>query len=432
MHESSLLPNMDPMTTSHSRMRDKLFFGWLVVFALFIISIIAFGTRFSFGVFFKALTNEFGLTRAETSGVYSAYMLICSVFAVVSGWGVDKFSPRTLFSLMGLFIGLSLVLTSQAQSLGQLFFVYSVLLAMGTGGAYGVTVSTIIRWFDKKRGLAIGLATSGAGLGTVIMAPFATYLISRFGWRTSFIVMGIIAWLFVIPMAMLLKRDPGQVGLLPYGVKPNGANIGEPNLRESSHQRTGFSVSHAFKIRNFWCLSFSWLLTPLAIYVVLTHLVPHGTDMGIPAMKAATFLSLIGAMNIPGRLFVGRISDSAGRKATAVVCAGFLAGAIVWLTYSKDLWMFYLFAVVFGFSFGGISTSTAAMIGDVFGLHSIGVIMGIMSAAWALGAAIGPFMGGLIYDITNSYSLAFSISTAAMIVVTLLLVLTKRETKPNR
>jgi MFS family permease len=432
MHESSLLPNMKPMTTTHSRIRDKLFFGWLVVFALFIISIIAFGTRFSFGVFFKALASEFELTRAETSGVYSTYMLICCVFAIVSGWGVDKFNPRTLFSLMGLFIGLSLILTSQAQSPGQLFVFYSLLLAIGTGGAYGVSVSTIIRWFDDKRGLAIGLATSGAGVGTVIMAPFATYLISHFGWRTSLIVMGIIAWLFVIPMALLLRRDPGEIGVLPYRVKPNRGNIGEPNLRESSHQGTGFSLSHAFKTRNFWYLSFSWLLTPLAIYVVLTHLVPHGTDMGIPAMKAATFLSLIGAMNIPGRLFVGRISDSAGRKATAIICGVLLAGSIVWLTYSKDLWMFYLFAVVFGFSFGGISTSTSAMIGDVFGLHSIGIIMGMMSAAWALGAAIGPFMGGLIYDIRNSYSLAFSISAAAMVVVILLLALTKRERKPNR
>ena len=164
----------------------------------------------------------------------------------------------------------------------------------------------------------------------------------------------------------------------------------------------------------------------------MTHIVPHGTDVGISAMEAATILSLIGAMNIPGRLLMGRISDSLGRKATAVTCPLFLAGAIISLIYSKDLWMFYLFAVVFGFFFGGLSTVTTAMIGDTFGLRSIGIIMGTFSAGWALGAAMGPFIGGLVYDISNSYSVAFSICAAAMIMVTLLLALTKQETKLDR
>lgn len=166
--------------------------------------------------------------------------------------------------------------------------------------------------------------------------------------------------------------------------------------------------------------------------MVVTHIVPHGTDIGIPAMKAAAILSLIGAMNIPGRLVMGNISDSAGRKVTAMICALFLAGAVIWLIYLKDLWMFYIFAAVFGFFFGGISTSTTAMVGDIFGLHSIGVIMGTLSACWSLGAAIGPFIGGLVYDKWSNYSVAFSISAAAMMTVTLLLALTKRETKLDR
>jgi len=423
---------LDPMMKPHSRIREKLFYGWWVVLAFFIITIIAFGARFSFGVFFKPLASEFGLTRAETSGVYSAYMLLCCVFAIVSGWGADKFSPRVPFSLMGLFLGLSLILASQAQSLRQLFVAYSFFLAVGTGGVYGVSVSTIIRWVDRKRGLAIGLTTSGVGLGTVMMAPFATYLIANVGWRSSLIIIGIIAWLFIIPMAMFLKKDPREMGLLPYGVESSGGKTGGSNLQGSSSPATGFSLWHAFKTRNFWCLGFSWILTPLCLYMAVTHIVPHVTDMGIPAMKAATILSLIGAMNIAGRLVVGNISDSAGRKVTAMTCALFLAGAVIWLIYLKDLWMFYLFAAVFGFFFGGISTSTTAMVGDIFGLHSIGVIMGTLSACWSLGAAIGPFIGGLVYDMWGNYSVAFSISAAAMMIVTFLLAFTKRETKLDR
>jgi MFS family permease len=417
------------MIKSHHGIKDKLFYGWVVVIAFLIINAIAFGTRLSFGVFFKALASEFGSTRAETSGIYSAHMLLCGVFAIASGWGVDKFSPRILIGLMGLFIGLSLILTSQAHSLWQLFVVYSFLLAMGTGGLYGAGISTIIRWFHKKRGVAIGFTTSGVGLGTVMMAPFAAYLIADFGWRMSFIVMGMMAWLFIIPMAMLLRKEPREMGLLPYGAESNGAKIGGSNLVEGSTQPTGFSLSHALQTRNFWCIGFSWLLFSLCSYMVYTHIVPHGTDTGIRAMEAATILSLIGAMNIPGRLLVGRISDSVGRKVTAITCSLFLAGAIMWLIYSKDLWMFYLFAVVFGFSFGGFDASTSAMVGDIFGLRSIGIIVGTLSAGFMLGAAMGPFIGGLVYDISNNYSIAFSICAAAMMMVTLLLALTKREMK---
>jgi MFS family permease len=206
---------MGIMIKSHSRIKDKLYYGWVVVIAFFVITIIASGILSTFGVFFKSLVSEFGLTRAETSGVYSVYMLFCCVFSIIGGWGADKFSPKILMSLMGLFTGLSLILTSQAQSLWQLFVVYSFLFAMGTAGVFAVSSSIITRWFDKKRGLAIGLTTSGVGLGTVIMAPFAAYLIVTLGWRMSYMVMGIIAWLFFIPMAMLLKKDPREMDSSP-------------------------------------------------------------------------------------------------------------------------------------------------------------------------------------------------------------------------
>jgi MFS family permease len=258
------------------------------------------------------------------------------------------------------------------------------------------------------------------------MAPFAAYLIVTLGWRMSYIVMGVIAWLFIIPVAILLRKEPREMGLLPYGAESNGGEIRESNLLESSNQPIDFSLSHIIRTRNFWYLSFVWFLLSLCSYMVLTHLVPHGTDMGIPAMKAAAILSLIGAMIIPGGLLVGRISDSAGRKAIAITCALSLAGAIIWLIYSKDLWMFYLFALVFGIPYGGLNTVTNAMIGDIFGLHSIGIIMGTLSVGWYLGAAIGPFIGGFVYDVTNNYSVAFSICAAAMIMVTLFLALIKR------
>jgi len=154
--------------------------------------------------------------------------------------------------------------------------------------------------------------------------------------------------------------------------------------------------------------------------------------MGIPAMKAATILSAIGAMSIPGRFVVGKISDSAGRKAITIICALLLTGAVIWLIYSKEVWMFYLFALFFGFSSGGLSTSVSALIGDTFGRRSIGIIMGTLEVGWFLGVSIGPFLGGLVYDIDHNYSNAFSINVAATMIVILLLILTKREMRLDR
>jgi len=410
----------------------SMFYGWVVVIASLIIILIVIGTRLSFGVFFKPLASEFGLTRAETSGVYSALMLLSCVVAIVGGWGADKFSPRILISFMGLFIGLSLILTSQAHSLWQLFVVYSFLSAIGTGGVFVVIMSIITRWFDKKRGLAIGISTSGVGLGMVIMAPMATSFIVNFGWRMSCILIGLISWLFIISMAMLLKKEPREMGLLPDGAESNEGKIVVPGISEGCTQTNSLSLLQALQTKNFWYLFFSWLLSSLFGYMVYTHIVPHATDMGIHPMKAATILSLIGAMNIPGRLLMGRISDSIGKKVTAIICALILVGAIIWLICSKDLWMLYFFAVGFGFFFGGMDASITALVGDIFGLHSIGIIMGTLSAGWSLGAAIGPFIGGLVYDMLNNYSVAFSINGAVMMMVTLLLALTKRKTKLDR
>jgi MFS transporter, OFA family, oxalate/formate antiporter len=412
------------MIKSNHWIGEKLFYGWVVVIAFLVIHMIAFGTRLSFGVFFKALAGEFGSTRAQTSGVFSAHMLLCGVCAFLSGWAVDRFSPRILTGIMGLFTGLSFVLTSQVSSLWQLFIVYSLLMSIGTGGLYGVGMATIIRWFQKSRGTAIGVATSGGGLGTLMIAPLAAYLIASFGWRTSSMIIGVIAWLLVIPMAWLLRREPGEMGLLPYGARSDGAEAS--HSKQSGSDPTVHSLWQAVRTRNFWCIGLSWLMFSLCSFMIFAHIVAHGTDIGIPAMEAATILSLIGVMNIPGRLLVGRISDSVSRKATAITCALFMAGAILWLICSKDLWMFYVFAAVFGFFFGGFDASTSAMIGDLFGLRGIGLIMGALTAGFGLGAAIGPLIGGLVYDLTDNYSVAFSICAAAMVSVTFLLVFIKR------
>ncbi len=415
------------MLVSPLRLKDRLFYGWVVVLAFLVIGTTIYGTRYSFGVFFKALQSEFDLSRTATSGIFSTTMVLVSIFGFLGGWALDRYGPRGIILLMGLFTGLSLLLTSQTNSSWQLFITYSLLLSVGSGAIFVVIMSTVSRWFDKKRGFALGIASAGTGLGTVIMAPFATYLISDFGWRTAYIVIALIVWAIVIPLSRLLRKEPYEIGALPDGAKPDSRQMGiqKPKNREDGIPPTDLSLRQAFRTGSFWLFGFIWILFASCLFLVLTHIVPHATDMGISAGKAATVLSLLGGTNIVGRVLIGRASDRIGRKVTVIICALLQAGAMVWLIWSQELWMFYLFALVYGFAYGGYTPSVTALIGDTFGLRNIGVIFGMLEIGWGIGAAIGPAIGGLIFDASNSYSMAFLIGALAMLVATLLVALVR-------
>ena len=407
--------------------KDRLFYGWVVVAVCFVLSAVIFGTRYSFGVFFKSLERDFELTRAATSGVFSAYMVICCAFAVLGGWALDRYGPRIVLFLMGVFTGLSLILTSQTSFAWQLFISYSLLLAIGTGAGYTIVMSTTSRWFDRKRGLAVGIVSSGVGVGTVAMAPFATHLITNFGWRMAFIVVGLIAGLVIASLASLLKKDPGEIGALPDGLKSytgetvtSGGNDAQP---------ISFSLRQALGTRSFWFLWVIWLLWSMCLHFVLTHIVRHAIDLGISAAEASVVLGLIGFASILPRLVMGVVSDVIGRKVSAAICALLQAGAMVWLIWAQDL---YLFAVVYGIGYGGFDPPTVALVGDTFGLRSIGVIMAALVIGWAIGAAIGPAVGGFIYDVNKSYFVAFLIGALLMLAAALLVFLIKREVVRNR
>ncbi|MFC2013775.1 MFS transporter [Chloroflexota bacterium] len=413
---------------AHLRIKDRLFYGWVVVAAFLVIGTITQGSVNSFGVFFKFIEGEFGLTRAATSMVFSTAMVLGCVFAILGGWALDKFGPRMVILLMGVFTGLGLLLTSQANTSWQLFITYSLLLSIGTRATYPVVMATILRWFDKKRGLALGIASSGIGLGVVLVPPFATYLINSFGWRMSFIVIGVIAWVIMIPLSRLLRKSPSEIGALPDGKKTGSSErYVEGPEREDSTRLAGFSLLQASRTRSFWLYSAIWLLLSLCYLLILTHIVPHVTDIGIPPMEAATVLSLIGVSIVAGRLIIGRASDNIGKKAAAIICSLSMAGAMIWLIWSQDLWMFYVFGAVYGFFRGGLDPHITALIGDTFGLRSIGIIMGAINVAWGIGSAVGPTMGGLVFDISDSYSIAFLIGAIAMLITAVLVALIKQE-----
>jgi MFS family permease len=389
-------------------------YGWVVLAASFLIGMVVFGTRFSFGVFFKALQDDFGWTRAETSGVFSIYMVLCAGVPVFMGWLSDKYGPRLAICLAGFFTGASLLLTSRADALWQLYLTYSLLLALGTGGVYAIIMSTISRWFTEKRGFYMGIAGAGGGIGTLIMTPVAAQLITTYGWRRSSLIIAIVAWVIVIASGLLMRKQPvrARAMSLPDMTKNQSINIPPPAVRFPE-----ISLRNVLRTKDFWLMFSTWFLYSLCSYLVTTHIVPHGRDLGLSALTAASLLSILGGVSVVGRVLMGRASDSVGRKWMLVAGAIVQAAALLLLAYATSEWLLFLFAVTYGFVRGGIDVCVGALIAERFGLRRIGLIMGILSMGYDFGAAIGPVLGGFVFDVTSSYQVAFLVGSGLSVIM---------------
>ena len=411
------------------RFDDKLFYGWVIVAVFLVIGTTLYGVHFSFGVFFKSIEAEFSLTRASTSSILSVNMVLAGLFSFLAGWALDRYGPRVVVMLMGIFTGLSLILTSLTGAAWQLFITYSLLLAMGTGPIYAVPMSAVSRWFDRKKGLALGLSSMGIGLGTVVMAPFATRLITSYSWHMAYLVIGLISLTVVVPLSRLLKRDPHEIGAAPDGVQMSDS-VTPPESGVVSPIDS--SILLIIQSRNFWLITVIHFFFAGCVFFVVAHLVPHITDIGFSPIEAAAVFSVLGAASIPGRLFMGIASDKIGRKAASIICTLFMAAAIAWLIWARDLWSLYLFAVIYGFFYSGFGSSTAALISDSFRAKNIGAAFGLLEIGIGTGAATGAVVGGRIFDINQSYDIAFLSIALTLLIAAVLFTMVKRQATTTR
>ena len=401
------------MPTLSARINQRVYYGWVIAGIFLIISTLLVGTRNSFGVFFKPLASEFQLNRATTSAIFSSYMVLSAVFAIFMGWFFDRYGPRITVLLMGVLTGLSLILTSLTNSTWQLFITYSFILALGTGATMTIAVASVKRWFNRKRGFALGITLSGTGMGPMLMAPFAAYLITSIGWRMSTVILGLIVSSVLILLSFLLTSEPSRIGALPDGVSSDNGGDGKTEAKNNLPP-PGPTLSQALRTKNYWCFIGIWLFMSTCLYLLWAHIVPYATDIGIHTVQAATIVSIIGGFNIPSRILTGRVLDTIGGKMPGIIFAALQTIALLSLLWAKELWMLYLFAMIYGIGWGGLSTVIAVLITDNFGGPHLGLTMGTIQIAFALGAAIGPAMGGLIFDTTNSYFLAFIIASVIM------------------
>ncbi len=393
--------------------KPRIFYGYFILLAAFCITVISAGTGGTFGIFLKPLLTEFGWTRAAASGAQSIHGLEGGLFSIITGWLNDRFGPRLVITVGGFLIGLGFLLMSQISSLWQLYLFYAV-HGIGGGSLMIPLMSTITKWFVRRRGLMTGIFMAGTGVGAMIFPPLVSWLILGQGWRNSYIILGIIPLIFIISAAQFLRRDPAQKGLSPY----DGARIGEESL---SLKGEGLSFHQATHTRQFWMFCIINFCFMFAASVVMVHIIIYAIGLGISALSAASILSFMGGANIGGRLIGGSVGDRIGNRKALTISLMLVCVSLFWLLIAKELWMLYLFAILFGFgsaSSGGVQMSPLAA--RLFGLKAHGMIFGSVFSVGTMGSAIGAVLAGYIFDVTGSYQIAFLASAIFAVLAVIL------------
>ncbi len=339
-----------------------------------------------------------------TSGAFSLSFFLTGVLGVLVGRLTDRFGSRVVMTTCGVFLGIGYILVSLTENTWQLYLFYGIVVAMGMAASVTPLQSTVARWFVRRRGVMNGIINSGIGGGMVIVPPLAHQLISHYGWRHSYIIVGCAAFVLITLSAQFLRRDPAQVGKRLYGEEETEIRLDPAD--------SGVSIRRAVRNWQFWILVMALLCFTLGEGTVLVHIFSHAIGIGIPAGSAALIIPVIGFISIPGRVLLGVVGDRLGNKNAYLIGFVFFVTSLFLLLISRESWMLYLFAIIFGFGYGGLSALISPIIAELFGLASHGIIIGtIIMFGGTGGIALGPLLAGHIFDITGSYHSAFILYT---------------------
>jgi MFS family permease len=344
-------------------------------------------------------------------------MLVQGSLAIVMGGLNDRLGPRIVLTFCGFLLGLGCLLISQISTLWQLYLFYGVIIGVGMSGVLVPLLSTVARWFVKRRNVMTGITLTGIGLGSLIAPPVAHRLISAYDWRVSYIILGCLVLAVGVLAAQLLKRDPTRVGQVPYG----GDEVGREMLQRADE---GFSLREATHTRQFWMVFGIFICLGFSYFSIVVHIVPHITDLGISAASAATILAALGGAGIVGNV-LGGAADRIGNKKACVIGLILASAMLFWLVSITEVWMFYFFVGGFGIGYAVCMTSESPLVAWLFGVSSHGLLLGIISFGFTIGAAMGPLLTGYIFDVTGSYQAAFFTFAVLSVVGLLLMVLIK-------
>lgn len=399
---------------------SKFYYGWIITLVGLVIVTLVYGCKLCFGTLFGSLVEEFGWSRAMVTSIFSISILVQALLQPMGGALLDRFGPRKMLALGGILMGLSLVVFGMAHSLWSIYLSYGVLFSLATVVGGFVTNTTMVSyWFNKKRGIAIGIVGAGTSLGLFIFNPLLAYLIENYGWRLSMEFLGVLAAAAIVGLVFLLtKNRPEDVGQYIDGVNQeeerqdnNRNEIDSSGLKDQT-QEQDWSFNQALKTREFWLLFLAYVGYLFAWYSITNHTVMAMCDMGLERMKAATIFGYTGLSGAIAGLVCAWIADYLRDRKYMVIIAYMLIGSGVLLLSrcAGHIGLLYFIVIIMGIGHGG-GVLMSAVVADRFGVSAMGKIWGTITMAGLLGGAIGPVVVGYIFDVTKSYSMAWMIVT---------------------
>lgn len=391
----------------------NVYFGWVIVFAAASIMMVFAIQMYSRGIFMTSLIDWFGWDRGAVSGAYSVSFIVSGLLALFSGRLTDRFGPRIVITFLGLLVGSGLMLMSTVGSIVHVYLIWALMI--GVGGSCGITpiLSTLPKWFNKRRGLVIGITFAGFSIGGIIWPPVVERLVANIGWQSTYMIVGLIILVTIIALAQLMRQSPQKMGLQPYGMEEQV----ESTPRMPDPVAMGLTLAQALKMAPYWLIALYRFCSMFVFQLIAVHIFPHAVDMGLSKINAAIIISITSVSSTISRLLAGFVADRIGYRLTLFLSASVLALSLIVLVFSKEPWYFYAFALLFGLAWGVSGVVQVTLITKFFGSRSLGTILGSLEVFLTVGGAIGVSIAGSIFDTTGSYNIPFVICIVQALLV---------------
>jgi MFS family permease len=388
----------------------KIYYGWVIVAASLVIFTVSWAIPACFAIFFKPLQDAFGSSRAAVSWAATIQLLTFAVLVIPAGWAIDRFNTQLVYGIAGLLTGGALILCSRVNQPWQLYLFYGLPIGIGLSICGPPIMAIIVRWFTEKRGLALGIATAGSGIGGMLGAPATNWLITTYGWRNAFVIIGIVTGAAIIVCAFFMKSAP-PIGMLTGKLedKPKYQLL-KPVLSQ------GMSLGQALRTKSMLLLALAQMPIMFTMRVTQVHIAPHALDLGISKSAAALIVSVIGAAGIAGRIIMGLAQDKIGPQRVMFICLGIEGITMLLLPFMKTETMLLIFGVFFGFAYGGDIPQMTTLAALCFGLSTVGITYGFISSVGNFAGALGPETAGHIFDTTGSYAPIFLATGVSLLV----------------
>ncbi|MSQ71552.1 MAG: MFS transporter [Betaproteobacteria bacterium] len=389
----------------------KLFRGWVVVAATFVALFVIFGIAYSFSAFFFSLQQQFGAARGDVSLIFSLCGFLYFTIGALTGTLADRIGPRWLIVAGFMFLAAGLLGASRAASLPELYATYSIGVGLGIGCVYVPAVSAVQPWFIRRRGLASGLASSGIGVGTLLVPLLAVGIIEHYGWRGTFELFAWLAIVLGIATGFLIDNSPARHGLQPDGVNRRA----EVALKSAAARPTGVAMRAAMRSPAFWLMYTGIAAFSTGLFIPFVHLAPYARDHGMSEQTGVLLMGLIGVGSVVGRFSLAGFGDRFGRRGLLAGVYAMSAAMFVLWAVSANAPALAVFALVFGTCYGVFVAVLPPLAMDFFGARNLAGIIGALYTGAGVGTLIGPAVAGFAFDLAGSYLLPILASSLLML-----------------